>query len=118
MGHKAYSEVSVLSSFLNLEKLEVNQGGTKDIIFICTKTNSKNKLISPLDTLTLNNLPELKYVWSGLTGTLSLQNLREFRVSGCNNLRTIFSPIILRSMQLLVGNRDILMYKVKGAVWT
>lgn len=101
-----YSKASNPLSFLSLEKLRIQDCSVEDILFaleieVFTERNSRNKLISALNSLKLNNLPELKFVWSGPKGTLSLQNLREFKVSGCNNLRNIFSHIILKCLPLL-----------------
>ncbi|XP_054825524.1 disease resistance protein RPV1-like isoform X2 [Prosopis cineraria] len=106
MDNQLYSKVSAPLSFLKLEKLEVKGCSVEDILFplerdVFTETNSQNNLISPLGTLRLDNMPELKFVWSGPMGTVSLQNLRVFTVSGCNNLKMIFSPVILKSIQLL-----------------
>ncbi|KAI9082394.1 hypothetical protein K1719_035817 [Acacia pycnantha] len=104
MDNHLYSKAS--ASLLFLEKLKIDNCRVEDILFSferedLTKRNSQNQLIPPLNTMKLKNLLELKFVWRGPMGTLSLQNLKHFKVSGCNNLRTIFSPVILRSIPLL-----------------
>ncbi|XP_028757993.1 probable disease resistance protein At4g27220 [Neltuma alba] len=103
MDNQLNSGISAPLSFLNLEKLKVDDCSTEDILFrleedVLTKRTSQSKLTSSLNALKLKNLPDLKFVWSGPMEKLSLRNLREFRVSGCNNLKTIFSPVILKRM--------------------
>ncbi|XP_054824314.1 probable disease resistance protein At4g27220 isoform X2 [Prosopis cineraria] len=106
MDYQLYNKVSAPLSLLKLGKLEVRGCSVEDILFplerdVFTEMNSQNNLISPLGTLRLDNMPELKFVWSGPMGTVSLQNLRVFKVRRCNNLKIIFSPVILRSVQVL-----------------
>ncbi|KAI9082207.1 hypothetical protein K1719_035630 [Acacia pycnantha] len=104
MDNHLYTKAS--ASLLCLEELEIGNCSVEDILFSfegedLTERNSQNQLISPLNTMGLKNLLDLKFVWHGPMGTLSLQNLTRFTMSGCNNLRTIFSPVILRSIPLL-----------------
>ncbi|KAK4279177.1 hypothetical protein QN277_016925 [Acacia crassicarpa] len=104
MDNRLYDKASASLSFM--EELEIVNCSVEDILFAfdkedLTERNSHNQLILPLNTMILNNLLELKFVWRGPMGKLSLQNLKRFKVSGCNNLRTIFSPIILKSLPLL-----------------
>ena len=92
--------------FISLVKLKLDGCIVDEILFSLEKEaiserNSPESFISPLDTLMLKNLHQLKLVWGDDMEVISLQTLRELRVSGCNNLRTICSPEIFKSMILL-----------------
>ncbi|KAF7831650.1 putative disease resistance protein [Senna tora] len=106
MGNQSCTEASRGQLIMQLEKLELNNCSIQDVLFplggvAFTNTDQQNKFSSSLAFLKLKKLPELNFVWSGPTQILRFQNLREFIVSGCNSLKTVFSSTILRSLQQL-----------------
>ncbi|KAF7833575.1 disease resistance protein [Senna tora] len=57
-------------------------------------------MVSNLEILTLENLPELVFIWNGPT-LISFQHLKHLYVNGCRKLRCIFSDTVIRSLPLL-----------------
>ena len=51
--------------------------------------------------LNLVNLPELRYIWKGANHFVTLQNLSLLYIWGCQKLKAIFSPCVLRSLPQL-----------------
>ncbi|XP_073263318.1 uncharacterized protein [Populus alba] len=63
--------------------------------------SEEKKLLSSLTELQLQRLPELKCIWKGPTGHVSLQNLVHLRVWLLDKLTFIFTPSLARSLPKL-----------------
>eukprot|EP00258_Populus_trichocarpa_P025768 XP_024441787.1 probable disease resistance protein At4g27220 isoform X2 [Populus trichocarpa] len=64
-------------------------------------STEEKELLSSLTELQLEMLPELKCIWKGPTGHVSLQNLARLLVWNLNKLTFIFTPSLARSLPKL-----------------
>lgn len=65
-------------------------------------SNSELKpLNSNLEYIKLCDLPELRFIWRGLTNFLSLEKLTRISISNCPKLKAIYSPTIVRFLPKL-----------------
>ncbi|XP_056165944.1 uncharacterized protein LOC115680959 [Syzygium oleosum] len=63
-------------------------------------TSGDVKILSQLTTLTLSDLPRLRYIWNKNPRiALCFQNLRVLKVQNCENLRFLFSSSMAKALQ-------------------
>ncbi|XP_017980144.1 PREDICTED: probable disease resistance protein At4g27220 [Theobroma cacao] len=84
------------NSFLqHLETLIICDCGQLQSVF---QMNGCMWSISNLRSLELQSLPALESIWKEPTHLVSLQNLKDVKVDGCDKLKSIFSPCLAQSL--------------------
>ncbi|KAG4974206.1 hypothetical protein JHK87_031027 [Glycine soja] len=81
----------------NIKEVRVNNCELEGIIQLAELSidGKQDPLISCLEMLYLENLPQLRYICKGDKKSLNLlQNLQQMEVSGCRKLKSIFSACI------------------------
>ncbi|OMO87997.1 hypothetical protein CCACVL1_08606 [Corchorus capsularis] len=58
-------------------------------------------ILSNLESFSVGNLAELRVIWRTPKQLVTLQNLRDISVYGCNRLRYVFSPLLAPSLPKL-----------------
>ncbi|OMO68956.1 hypothetical protein CCACVL1_19744 [Corchorus capsularis] len=58
-------------------------------------------ILSNLKFFRVRNLPELRVIWKSPKEIVTLQNLVEIKVYGCNRLRYVFSPLLAQNLPKL-----------------
>ena len=87
----------------NLKKLIVRKcGQLKEILKIdegfYTREENQPQLLSNLEHLELELLPELRWIWKASAHYFSLQSLKVVKISRCEKLMSLFSPSLIQSL--------------------
>jgi len=91
----------ILRDLRILEDLEVDSCKALQEIFDIDDIEGmeKNGIVSPLKKLTLDELPNLKRVWSkNPQGIINFPNLQEVRVGDCRRLATLFHSSLAKNL--------------------
>ena len=106
-GVRAPFPAKLLQALKNLKSVEIEDCKSLEEVFELGEADegsSEEKempLLSSLTTLELSSLPELKRIWKGPTGHVSLENLVDLEVSYLNKLTFIFTPSLAQSLPKL-----------------
>ncbi|KAK3198949.1 hypothetical protein Dsin_022364 [Dipteronia sinensis] len=91
----------LIQSLRKLKKVTVKECGEVEDVFqlegLCYAKENPF-LLSSLESLNLNDLRNLRYIWKGPTQQVSLQSLTVVNVEGCDELRYIFTLSLARSL--------------------
>ena len=87
----------------NLKKLKVwGCDQLKEILEIdegfYTREENQPQLLSNLEHLELESLPELRWIWKASAHYFSLQSLKVVKISWCEKLMSLFSPSLIQSL--------------------
>ncbi|OMO52543.1 Disease resistance protein [Corchorus capsularis] len=63
--------------------------------------HESGNILSILTMFEVKNLPELRVIWRCPKQLMTLQNLEDIEVFGCNRLRYVFSPLLARNLPKL-----------------
>ncbi|XP_056159383.1 uncharacterized protein LOC115691305 isoform X1 [Syzygium oleosum] len=104
---KSISKVIYSRSLANLHKLhtlEVEACVSVQEIFDLDGlgANANIETLSELSTINIDDLPSLRHIWNkNPCGIVRFHNLKQLRVSGCNNLVFLFLPSVVQSLSQL-----------------
>jgi hypothetical protein len=88
----------------NLRRVEIEDCKSLEEVFELGEADdgsSEEKELPLLSSLTLSELPELKCIWKGPTGHVSLQSLINLELYSLDKLTFIFTPFLAQSLSKL-----------------
>ncbi|XP_031263105.1 probable disease resistance protein At4g27220 [Pistacia vera] len=91
----------LLQSFQNLQTFKERDCRSLVYIFDCKDikiAEGEAKLLSSLELLELNELPELSHIWNGDHQSISLCSLKRVQLLHCDKLIKLFSPTLLQNL--------------------
>ena len=97
---------NLVSSFLTLERLEINNcGGLQEVFnfegLLTREGEQQDEFFPRLRKMRLVNLHELTYIWKRPIQLVNLNNLENLEVIGCKKLVHLFTPVLFQSLQKL-----------------
>ncbi|XVF79134.1 hypothetical protein PTKIN_Ptkin14bG0195400 [Pterospermum kingtungense] len=98
--------VSLYPVAQNLKKLTVEDSEKLEEIFridefFYEREENQALLLSNLESLELESMPELRWILTGPTQYVSLRNLKVVKIEKCDNLEYLFSFSLIESLELL-----------------
>ncbi|KAK8368522.1 hypothetical protein V6Z12_A01G046900 [Gossypium hirsutum] len=105
---KSLFSVSLAQGLVLLEKLKII--GCGELKQIVTKLEGDEKVLgmgptmvplSKLQSLELENLPDLRWLFKGSPHSFIFQSLKVVNIGGCGELKSLFSPSLIQSLVLL-----------------
>ncbi|MFQ6621000.1 hypothetical protein Gotur_002164, partial [Gossypium turneri] len=87
----------------NLKHLEVGECCKLQVVGELLHDGEENQEhpLSNLQSLTLYQLPALRWIFNGSPHSFTLQSLKVVAINGCGKLKSLFSPSLIQSLVLL-----------------